>query len=233
MLVAVMLFIAGVATAAVLLKKLSVAGAICGALIAFFMYLGFGWPGILLLGGFFITGTIVTNWHLRGKAAAGLSENHSGKRVATQVLANGGLAGLTGLLAFAFPMHNDLFYLMAAASLASASSDTVSSELGNVYGRNFYNILSFKKDRRGENGVVSLEGSIAGVFGAMLIAGLYQIGDPGLFSFFTILAGGMFGNLVDSFLGASLERKGYLGNNLVNLFNTIAAAIFALIIYYS
>ncbi len=33
-----------------------------------------------------------------------------------------------------------------------------------------------------------------------------------------------FGNLVDSILGATLERKGHLSNNAVNFLNTFAAA---------
>jgi uncharacterized membrane protein len=40
---------------------------------------------------------------------------------------------------------------------------------------------------------------------------------------------GIFGNLCDSILGASLERKQFIGNNTVNFLNTLFAAIFALL----
>jgi len=38
---------------------------------------------------------------------------------------------------------------------------------------------------------------------------------------------------VDSFLGATLERRRLLNNDAVNLLSTIAAALFALFLYWS
>jgi uncharacterized membrane protein len=38
-----------------------------------------------------------------------------------------------------------------------------------------------------------------------------------------IILAGFFGTLVDSLLGAVFERRGWLDNNLVNLFSTAAA----------
>jgi uncharacterized membrane protein len=43
--------------------------------------------------------------------------------------------------------------------------------------------------------------------------------------FFPCLVGSVAGMMADSLLGATLERRGYLGNNLVNLFSTTAAAL--------
>jgi uncharacterized membrane protein len=41
---------------------------------------------------------------------------------------------------------------------------------------------------------------------------------------------GTLGNLVDSFLGAKFENKGWLSNNAVNLANTVSAALVAVIL---
>jgi uncharacterized membrane protein len=41
-----------------------------------------------------------------------------------------------------------------------------------------------------------------------------------------IALAGIAGNLVDSILGASLERKHYINNDVVNFLNTLAAALF-------
>jgi uncharacterized membrane protein len=39
------------------------------------------------------------------------------------------------------------------------------------------------------------------------------------------LLAGFTGNIADSILGASLERKGWIKNDLVNLLNTLVAAL--------
>jgi uncharacterized membrane protein len=43
-------------------------------------------------------------------------------------------------------------------------------------------------------------------------------------------AGGLFGLLFDSLLGATLERRGWLNNDLVNFLSTASASAFALLL---
>jgi uncharacterized protein (TIGR00297 family) len=147
-------------------------------------------------------------------------------------LANGGVGGLLGLLAWCFPQQKDLFQLMIAAAFSSATADTLSSELGSVYGRKFYDILSFKNDKRGLDGVVSLEGTLFGMAGSLVIAIIYSIGFGWGLNFIWIVIAGTIGNAVDSLLGAMFERKGFLHNDLVNFFNTLAAALVCLLVGY-
>jgi uncharacterized protein (TIGR00297 family) len=130
-----------------------------------------------------------------------------------------------GLLAFVMPEKAVLFRVMLAASLASATADTLSSELGNIYGRRFYNIVTFEKDKRGLDGVVSIEGSFLGMLGSTCIAIIYAIGGKYDVNFYLIIVAGTIGNLFDSLLGATLERRNYLNNNVVNFSNTAIAAI--------
>jgi uncharacterized membrane protein len=48
--------------------------------------------------------------------------------------------------------------------------------------------------------------------------------EPGVW---VVIISGTAGNLFDSVLGATLERKGYIKNNLVNFLNTVFAALVA------
>lgn len=215
----------------VITGKLTIAAAITGGMLGLLIFQGAGFTGIAMVATFFILGTAATSWKNESKVMAGLAEEDKGKRKAGQVLANAGMAGTLGLLAWLFPSKTVMFRLMIAASLSSALSDTLSSELGNVYGKRFYNMLTFKKDSRGLNGVVSIEGSLFGILGSVIIAIVYALGFGLGIDVFAIVLGGIVGNISDSILGATLERRGVLNNNQVNFLNTFIAAVASLILY--
>lgn len=209
--------------------KLTWGGAITGGMIGYLIFLGAGFTGIAMIGLFFILGTIATSWKINIKEKLGAAEINKGKRTAGQVIANGSVAGILGLISWLSPQQQGgLFQLMMSAALASATADTLSSELGTVYGKRFYNILSFQTDKRGENGVVSIEGFLFGIVGSMLIAFVYAVGFGWSVHVGWIVIAGTLGNVADSILGATLERKGYLKNDSVNLINTFVGAIAAL-----
>jgi uncharacterized protein (TIGR00297 family) len=211
-------------------NKLTIGGGIGGGILGLCLYLGGGWTGFLLMASFFVLGTAATSWKRNKKQSLHTAEEHSGKRTLSQVLANGGVGAAFGFLAFLYPQQKDVFQLMIAAAFSSATADTLSSELGSVYGKQFYNILSFKKDIRGLDGVVSLEGTLFGVMGSFVIAAVYSIGFGWNVNFIWIVLAGTIGNVVDSLLGALFERKGLLHNDLVNFFNTLVAALVCLLV---
>ena len=212
-------------------EKLTVPAAMVAIMVGIVVFAGAGYMGFLLLGLFFILGVWATSHKKEQKAGFHPDATHPQARNAGQVLANGGVAALCATGMLVDPVHSMLYNVMLAASLASAAADTLSSELGMVYGRNTFNILTFQKEPAGLDGVISKEGTLIGAAGSLLVAVIWSLeAGFGKGTFFVALAGFM-GNLFDSLLGALPERKKYIGNDLVNFLNTLFAALVAWLLY--
>ena len=205
--------------------KLTIYAAITGGFIAILIFIGAGYTGLTMLAVFFIFGTLATSWKKGEKLQAKSAKDQSVKRNSGQVIANGGVAAIMGALVYFIPEKAELFRLMMTASLASAMADTLSSELGMIYGRRFYNIITLKKEEKGLDGVISLEGTVIGIIGSAIIALIYSIGFGWDIRILFIMIAGTIGNLSDSVLGALLERRHYLNNDAVNFLNTLIAAL--------
>jgi uncharacterized protein (TIGR00297 family) len=221
--------IAGVIIYCVRINKLTLPAAVTALLIGISIAVGDGPKGVLLLFTFFVLGVWATAHRKDLKAKISAEGDHPQGRTAGQVFANGGVAAIAALMSLFAPGPADLYQLMLAASLASALADTTSSELGMVYGRNFFNVLSFKKEPKGLDGVISLEGTVIGAAGAAIISLIYA-GFSQLS--LIVLIAGILGNLADSLLGAAFERRHLIGNNAVNFLNTLFAALVAAILYF-
>lgn len=222
----VLIIITG-AIASVWLRKLTLTAAAIGTLLAACIYAGEGITGICMMAAFFILGVLATAWKFTVKNELGLAEVNRGRRTAGQVIANAGVASIPGLLAACGLMRADTALVITAAAFASATADTLSSELGNVYGKRFYNIITWRRDSRGANGVISLEGTLAGIGGSSVIALIYASGPGAVLHIPLIIIAGTAGNLADSVLGVTLENKKIAGNNAVNFLNTAVAAAIA------
>jgi uncharacterized protein (TIGR00297 family) len=212
-------------------RKLTVMASLTGGLIAAFIYAGAGYPGIAMLAAFFVCGTAATSWRMSWKQALGFAERNKGRRTAGQVAANAGVAAIAGIGAVAFPEYQELSILLMAACFSAATADTLSSEIGTVCGKRFINIISFKKDERGADGVVSMEGTLIGIAGSAVIAVIYAARFGWDIDFFWIIIGGTAGNVADSVLGALWERKRAMHNNTVNFLNTLFAAVVAFVLH--
>ncbi len=228
---AIPVLIALAALASFVTGKLTGGAAVAGAVLALLLHYSVGIVGPGLLAAFFLLGTLATRHKHSAKQKQGLAEQNRGRRTVSQVFANAGAPVLVGVFVF-FSVHFlAVAQLAIAAGFASATADTLSSEMGNVYGKRFYNIVSWRKDQRGRDGVISLEGTLFGLAGSLLIALVYSLFKGFDKTFLIVVVSGTFGNLFDSILGATAERHGRLGNNAVNFLNTTAAIILALAVY--
>lgn len=212
-------------------NKLTVLGGITGFVIAVLIFWAASFAGIAVLAAFFILASIFTSLGIRQKNQKGLGAENMGKRTAGQVVANAGVGAMLSLLAIFIPSQQTLVTMLIAASLASATSDTISSEFGNAYGKRFYNVITFKKDTRGLNGVISIEGTISGLLGSIAIALVYAAFFGLNKSFLAITLAGIIGNIADSVIGATLERKNRVSNNGVNFLNTLIGASSGYLLY--
>lgn len=208
--------------------KIDRLGAITGGFIALYIFLGAGFPGLILLLLFFALGSFASHWKRAEKALEGLEQENKGKRTYTNALANGGVAAICGYLGWLIPEQELLFQYMLAASFAAAMADTLSSELGNIYGSRYWNILTWKPEEKGKDGVISWEGSLAGVVGGFIVAIIFALLTDWSLAILWIGLAGILGGIFDSVLGATVERKGYIGNGMVNFLNTAFAALLLL-----
>ncbi len=224
-----LLLVGSGASASVYWKKLTPYAGIAGGICGCFIYLGDGYRGLILLATFFFLGTAATAWNKDEKSRMPHREKDPEMRLPGQVLANGGVAAFCGLIMSLAPAHKALWELMMASSLAAATADTLSSELGILYGSRHYNILTWKLDHNGWNGVVSVEGFLLGLLGSGTIALVYALDNNTGIRWLIVILAGTLGNLADSYLGATLERKHWLGNDGVNLACSLTGALTALI----
>lgn len=207
-------------------RGVSKSGAIAGGFLGLVLYVSAGAPAFLTLFGVFSLTWITTRIGYVRKAAMGLAENRKG-RGARQVLANVAAAAGFALVGLFVPS----LQIASAAALAEAAADTASSECGEALARRAYLITSLRRVDIGTDGGISLPGTLAGFVASFFIAALASTAGwiPNR-HVSVIAAAGFLGTLFDSLLGATLERRGAIGNNGVNFASTVAAGIIAVLL---
>jgi uncharacterized protein (TIGR00297 family) len=196
--------------------------------------------GLVPLFALFILTHIATRAGRQRKAVAGLAEANTGRHT-SQVIANLGVAALLAYPVGAvivvtvwrggdFVDPGWIVGVLVLSALAEATADTVSSEIGQAFGGTPFMLTTLRRVPPGTDGAITLTGTLAGVAAAALIAGL---GVPALGlrpgECVIAFAAGVAGLFFDSLLGATVERRGWIGNDLVNFSSTAFAATISLI----
>lgn len=190
--------------AAYALRALTLSGAAAASIVGSFTVLGFGIKGFILLALFFITSSIWSKYRKAEKGKAGEVNEKGDRRDWHQVLANGGIASLAGLLYF---LNNEPLWLFVfSVALASANSDTWASEIGTLSRKPPFSLRTFSIAQAGTSGAVSGLGTSAALIGSLLIAVMSYV----LFSFsikiaLLIFIFGFLGNAADTLLGAYFQ----------------------------
>ncbi|OLB85306.1 MAG: hypothetical protein AUI17_05980 [Acidobacteriales bacterium 13_2_20CM_2_55_5] len=124
-----------------------------------------------------------------------------------------------------------IFLLAAAASLSEAAADTVSSEVGQASNDQARLITTWKQVPAGIDGAVSLQGTLSGIAAATLVSLVCVLGGLLPWKWLGISAvAAVLGMFADSYLGASLQRRGVLNNDSVNFLSTLLSAVLAFVI---
>ncbi len=183
---------------------------------------GTGWRGLLLLALFAAAGTVTS----RRRRRAHDDERPRTPRRARNVLANGVVAAGCGLLAGWQPDETLVAALVGA--LAVATADTVGGEIGWAHAGRTWRITDGRAVEPGVDGGVSWVGLTATVASSGALAAVAVGVDllP-LQAGFVVATAGVGGALLDSVLGATLERRGLLDNESVNLASILAGAWWA------
>lgn len=137
-------------------------------------------------------------------------------------------AGLSYLL----PQQAGVLRIAYVAAIATKMSDTLASELGKAFGRNAFLITTLHRVPRGTEGAVSVEGTVAGIVGSIIIACLARLlrvmpGGVGSVAVCTLAA--FIATTAESYIGAVFQDANHpwLTNELVNLIMTAIGAVVA------
>lgn len=124
-----------------------------------------------------------------------------------------------------------LFILASIVSINAAFSDTFSSEIGRLSKFNPVLITNFKKVKIGTDGAITFLGILGALLASFISATYFFIVGYNFNFVIVLFIGGLLGSVLDSYIGATIERKGIFNNNQTNFLATFLAGCLSILIY--
>ena len=226
-----------IGTMAFRLKLVNRSGLYTGVALGFTVFVCFEWQGFLILLTFFSLASTATRFRMDQKTKLGVSQKQGGARSAKHVIANGGIPFFLACaiaVATEYDMVYQAYFAAFTASLATALADTLSTEMGQVYGKKCYLLISMERVKIGTEGAVSYEGTLWGIGGAVFLAALaamlgmfphFPVKTAVLVSFAAVIA-----NLVESIIAGIFNQFDRSPNEFV--LNFINGAIGASLCFF-
>jgi uncharacterized protein (TIGR00297 family) len=217
-----------VAIAGYAARTVTISGAVCGALLGITIVMSVGWGGWILLLATFGAAVVTSRVGWRQKTRLGIAEERGGRRGGGNAFANTGVAAAAAALtSLSYAEHPAMIAFVAA--LAAGGSDTVASEIGKAWGKRTFLVPTLRRVPPGTSGAISFEGTIAGLAGA-LVLGTLAVGLAlvHLKAVPIVVAAATIGAFAESAMGATLEGRGVVNNDVLNFLNTAIAAAAAI-----
>ncbi len=199
-----------------------------------------GWQGYVVVMIYFLVGSAVTRVGMARKLSAGIAEGRSGVRGPENVWGSALVGALCALalvvISLELPGRADdspwplLIALAYVSSFSTKLADTTASEVGKAYGKRTFLITTLQAVPPGTEGAVSLEGTLAGLVGALIMAlSGWGVGLMPPWGIGVCLISAFIATNLESVIGATLQTKTpWLTNEVVNIVNTAIGATLAL-----
>ena len=190
-----------------------------------------GWNGWISVCIYLLLGTLVTKIGYKNKASRGIAEARGGQRGPENVWGSAATGCSLALLSCFWPNFLNIFMVGFASSFSAKLSDTFSSEIGKRFGKSTFLITTLKPVLPGTEGAISIEGSVAGFFGSLIMT-LVMINFSiisGISVALIVLLSGFLATILESYIGAIAQNKiNWMTNELVNSIQTSLAAIISI-----
>ena len=213
-------------------KMVDKSGFYTGVIIGAAVFVSYGWEGFLILLVFFTLGSVATKFKSRKKQTMGVAQKKGGMRSAKHVIANGGVPFVLACALAVATDYNQVFQVYFAAftaAVGTALGDTLSTEMGQVYGKKTYLLITMERTKPGTEGGISFEGTMWGIAGSALLATIaavmgmfphYPIKTAVLVTFAAVIA-----NLIESIISGIFNQFEKSPNEfLLNFSNTAIGA---------
>jgi uncharacterized protein (TIGR00297 family) len=236
-------------------QTLSPSGAVAAFLVGVICTAA-GWSWAVLVVALFVSANSLSRYRRTTRLVRiGDTVEKWGERDAWQVVANGGVFTAAAIGSLIHP--SPIWFPVAAGAIAASAADTWATEIGTLADNSPKLITTRKTVPAGTSGGVTWVGTFAGLAGAIFIAVLVLLAGWGLRSALAAVAGGIVGSIVDSFAGATIQRRrwcdqcnkaterlvhncgtttrphggvGWVSNDLVNAVSSVTGAVVGLVL---